>query len=232
MISIRTSEDRGHFDHGWLNTYHTFSFGDYRDAQHMGFRSLRVINEDRVAPGQGFGTHPHRDMEIISYVLAGGLAHRDSMGHSAVLKPGEVQRITAGAGIAHSEYNASQTEPVHFLQIWLLPDRKGLPPSYAQKDFSERERSGRLRLVTSKSGRDGSISINQDADLYVAALNHDESVKHRFGEGRSGWVQVVRGRMNANGHSLSAGDGAAVSDEPLLELRAEQESEFLLFDLA
>jgi redox-sensitive bicupin YhaK (pirin superfamily) len=228
MMTIRRGDERGHFNHGWLDTYHTFSFADYYDENHMGFRALRVINEDRVAPGQGFGTHPHRDMEIITYVLEGALAHKDSSGGEGVLRPGEVQHMTAGAGIRHSEFNASEVEPVHLLQIWLLPDKKGLKPGYDQKRF---EIDG-LRLVASHDGRDGSLQIHQDVDLFAARLPKGKEVKHASAAGRHAWLQVARGGVALNGTALRAGDGAAVSDERELVIRADEPSEFLLFDLA
>jgi quercetin 2,3-dioxygenase len=228
MIELRRSNERGHFDHGWLNTYHTFSFADYHDPVQMGFRSLRVINEDRVQPGQGFGTHPHRDMEIITYVLSGALAHTDSAGGEGVLHPGEVQHMTAGSGIRHSEFNASQTEPVHFLQIWLLPEKSGLKPGYEQRRFDIDD----LRLVASHDGRDGSMRVHQDVDLYAARLKTGQTVSHALPPKRYGWLQVVRGAITVNGTELQAGDGAGIRDEPRLEMRAAEAAEFLLFDLA
>jgi quercetin 2,3-dioxygenase len=230
MIRIRRAGDRGHFDHGWLNTFHTFSFADYHDPDHMGFRSLRVINEDRVAPGQGFGAHRHRDMEIVSYVLEGALAHRDSMGNSGVIRPGDVQRMSAGTGVQHSEFNGSESEPVHFLQIWILPERRAIPPSYEQKKFPAEAKRGRLRLVGSKDGRDGSLTIQQDADLYATLLDAGEMVRHPIATGRFAWLQVARGEVELNGNALSAGDGAAVSGERELAITG-QEAELLLFDL-
>lgn len=231
MIRVRKSGDRGHFDHGWLDTYHTFSFAGYQDPAHMGFRSLRVINEDRVAGGQGFGEHGHRDMEILSYV-PGGLAHTDSLGHEAVLRPGEVQRITAGTGVRHSEFNASPAEPVHFFQVWLLPERPGLPPGYEQKAFPEADRRDRLRLAASWDGRDCSVAVHQDADLYLASLGAGVEVTHRVAPGRHAWVQVACGRVELNGEPLGAGDGASVSGEPDVTVRALTATELLLFDLA
>jgi redox-sensitive bicupin YhaK (pirin superfamily) len=228
MITIRRSKERGHFDHGWLDTNHTFSFADYYDEKHMGFRTLRVINEDRVAPGQGFGTHPHRDMEIITYVLEGALAHKDSSGGDGVLLPGEVQHMTAGAGIRHSEFNASKEKPVHFLQIWILPERNGLKPGYEQKRF---EIDG-LQLVASHDGRDGSLRMHQDADLFAGQLADGKEVKHALAKDRHAWIQVARGSLSVNGAALSAGDGAAVSDESSLAIRSKAPAEFLLFDLA
>lgn len=232
MITLRKSSERGHFNHGWLDTYHTFSFGDYMDPRNMGFRSLRVINEDVVKPGMGFGMHPHRNMEIITYLLDGSLAHKDSMGHSEVLKPGEVQRITAGSGILHSEFNPSQKEPVHLLQIWIMPEKSGLTPSYDQRAFPAQERDGRLRLVASHDGRDDSIHINQDADLYATLLKPGDDVKHELEGGRHAWIQMVRGEADVNGVKVSAGDGAAISDESIVEIKPLKDSELLLFDLA
>jgi hypothetical protein len=228
MIELRRSDERGHFDHGWLNTYHTFSFADYYDPAQMGFRSLRVINEDRVLPGEGFGTHPHRDMEIITYVLSGALAHKDSAGGEGVLRPGEVQHMTAGSGIRHSEFNASQTEPVHFLQIWLLPEKTGLKPGHDQRWFG----IDGLRLVASHDGRDSSLRVHQDVDLYAARLKAGQTVTHSLAPKRHAWLQVVRGALTLNGTELHAGDGAAVRDEQRLEIRATEAAEFLLFDLA
>jgi quercetin 2,3-dioxygenase len=232
MISIRRSSERGHFDHGWLDTRHTFSFADYHDPEFMGFRALRVINEDRVQPGQGFGTHPHRDMEIVSYVLAGALDHQDSMGTGSTIRPGEVQRMSAGTGVQHSEFNHSQQEPVHFLQIWILPERRGLPPGYEQRRFPAEERRGRLRLVASPDGSDGSITVHQDVRLYAALLAPGEEVTQGIGDGRHAWLQVARGEVELNGQRLAAGDGAAVSGEPTLSLRGRSDAEVLLFDLA
>jgi quercetin 2,3-dioxygenase len=234
MITVRRSEARGHFDHGWLDTRHTFSFADYHDPAQMGFRSLRVINEDRVAPGQGFGRHGHRDMEIISYVLAGALAHQDSTGGGGVLRPGEVQRMSAGTGVMHSEFNGSKDEPVHFLQIWILPDRSHQAPSYEQKTYPEAERRGKLRLVASPDGADGSTTIQQDARLHATLLAPGEQVEHAFAPGRHGWVQVARGEVTVNGQTLRPGDGAAISDERSVALVSSGSgtAEVLLFDLA
>jgi redox-sensitive bicupin YhaK (pirin superfamily) len=232
MITIRKREQRGHADHGWLDTYHTFSFANYYDPNHMGFRDLRVINEDRVKGGGGFGTHPHRDMEIITYVLEGALEHRDSMGNGSAIRPGDVQRMSAGTGVAHSEYNASQTEPVHFMQIWLLPERRGITPSYEQKHFSDEEKLGRLRVIASPDGRDGSVAINQKAELYASILEPGASVSHEPAEGRHAWLQVASGAVTLNGAPLAAGDGAAISDEKRIEITAADRSEVLLFDLA
>ncbi len=234
MITIRKAGDRGHFDHGWLDTRHTFSFASYQDDAHMGFRALRVINEDRVKPGEGFGTHGHRDMEIISYVLEGALAHRDSTGGEGVLRPGEVQRMSAGTGVMHSEFNGSKDEPVHFLQIWILPDRAGHRPSYEQKLFPEAERTGKLRLVASPDTADGSLAIHQDARVYATVLGDGESVRHALAPGRHAWVQVARGEVTVNGQALRAGDGAALSGERevVLEGRGAAGAEALVFDLA
>jgi quercetin 2,3-dioxygenase len=232
MIRIRKAAERGHADHGWLDTWHTFSFADYFDPNHMGFRSLRVINDDRVEPGQGFGMHGHRDMEIVTYVLDGALQHRDSMGNGSVLRPGELQHMTAGTGVRHSEFNPSATEAVHLYQIWLLPERKGLEPGYEQRAFSAAERQGRLRLVASPGGEDSSLRIHQDARLYLSTLGSGESVSHALTPGRHAWVQVLRGRATVNGHVLGAGDGAAVSNEGRLDIGSEKGGEVLLFDLA
>lgn len=232
MITVRRSEDRGGGNHGWLNTRHTFSFSDYWDPRWMGFRSLRVINEDKVAPGSGFGTHPHSDMEIITYVLEGQLAHKDSLGTGSVILPGDGQRMTAGSGIRHSEYNPSASEPVHFYQIWILPDKRGIEPSYQQKTFPALEKQGKLRLIASPDAKDGSVKIHQDAQLYVTLLKTGEQVEHAFGKNRHGWLQVAKGSLEVNGKFLTTGDGAAISDEPKVTFNAEEDSEVLLFDLA
>ncbi|MCC6333037.1 MAG: pirin family protein [Myxococcales bacterium] len=232
MITIRRGTERGAADHGWLDTKHTFSFADYYDARHLGFRQLRVINEDRVMPGQGFGTHPHRDMEIVSYVLAGGLQHKDSMGNGSVIKPGDVQRMSAGTGVLHSEYNASTTDPVHFLQIWLLPAQQAIAPGYEQKTFSDAEKRGRLRLVASPDGSDGSVTIHTDAKLYAAVLGPGEQAELPLPKSRHAWVHVARGQVKANGHLLVAGDGAALSDEAKVTLEGVEGAEVLVFDLA
>jgi redox-sensitive bicupin YhaK (pirin superfamily) len=232
MIRIRKSLDRGHADHGWLNTYHTFSFADYHDPAQMGFRSLRVINEDRVQPGMGFGAHGHRDMEIVTYVLEGALEHKDSLGNGSVLRPGEFQRISAGTGVQHSEFNPSASEPVHFYQIWLLPKTKGIEPSYEQKMFPEAEKRGKLRLVASPEGSDGSLAIHQDARVYLSTLVPGESVAHAIAPGRHAWLQILRGRVSVNGTSLETSDGLAASDEPSLTIVANQPAEIMLFDLA
>ncbi len=233
MITVRPSGARGHFDHGWLDTRHTFSFADYHDPAHMGFRALRVINEDRVRPGEGFGTHGHRDMEILSYVLSGALAHQDSTGGGGVLRPGEVQRMSAGTGVMHSEFNGSKEEPVHFLQIWIVPDRAGHRPSYEQKAYPEAERRGRLRLVASPDGAEGSTTLHQDARVYATLLAPGERAEHALAAGRHAWVQVARGELALNGTALRAGDGAAVSDERALALVAagKETAEVLVFDL-
>jgi redox-sensitive bicupin YhaK (pirin superfamily) len=228
MIRVRKADERGHFNHGWLNTYHTFSFADYHDPDFMGFRSLRVINEDYVTAGQGFGTHGHRDMEIVTYVLEGALRHADSMGTGSVIRPGEVQRMSAGTGVMHSEKNASD-EPVHLLQIWILPERHGIRPEYEQKEFPPSERDGKLRLVASHDGRDGSLTIHQDADLYTTTLRDGASVAFDFRPNRYGWLQVARGSVSLNGQSLNAGDGAAIEKETKVTIAGDGEA--LLFDL-
>jgi redox-sensitive bicupin YhaK (pirin superfamily) len=233
MVTVRKAGDRGHFDHGWLDTHHTFSFAGYQDEAHMGFRSLRVINEDRVQPGQGFGRHGHRDMEILSWVLEGELAHRDSTGGGGVLLPGEVQRMSAGTGVTHSEFNAAQDRPLHFLQIWILPDRLGHSPSYEQKTIPEAARRGRLALIASPTGAEGSTTLHQDVRVHATLLGRGEQVRLPLAPGRHGWVQVARGSMSVNGQVLSAGDGAALSQEAAIELAGRDElSEALLFDLA
>jgi redox-sensitive bicupin YhaK (pirin superfamily) len=233
MIDIRRANERGHFDHGWLNTYHTFSFGDYNDERFMGFRALRVINEDRVRPGKGFGTHGHRDMEIVSYVLEGELSHRDSMGTGSVIVPGDVQYMSAGTGVRHSESNNSATEPVHFVQIWILPNGAGLAPRYDQKRFDESQKENRLRLVASGSGSDGSISIRQDVSLYASVLRPGASVSLELPKGRHLWVQTLRGRLDVNGHRLEAGDGLSASEEATFRFTGGAPgAELLVFDLA
>ena len=232
MITIRKSEDRGHFDLGWLDTYHTFSFDQYYDPAHTHFRSLRVINEDRVRPASGFPTHSHRDMEIITCILAGALEHRDSMGNGSVIRPGDVQRMSAGSGVSHSEFNPSAADAVHLLQIWILPESQNLPPSYEEKHFSDAERRGRLRLIASKDGRDGSGKIHQDAELLAAILDAGQTVVHGLGEGRYAWLQVARGTIRLNDVELKQGDGTAVSDESELTITAHDQAAFLLFDLA
>lgn len=232
MITIRRGNERGHFDHGWLDTYHTFSFADYRDPRFMGFRSLRVINEDRVTPGQGFGRHPHRDMEILTYVLSGELEHRDSMGHQGVIRPGEVQYMAAGTGIEHSEFNPSQTEPVHLMQIWILPDRRGVAPSYEQRPFPSLSSEGMLTLLASGDGRDYSIRINQDADIYATTLRPSQGAQYTLRPGRGAWIQLLRGSARLDDQPLSAGDGASVTDQSAIALTADSRAELLLFDLA
>jgi redox-sensitive bicupin YhaK (pirin superfamily) len=232
MIQIRKAHERGHANHGWLDTYHTFSFSTYHDPKHNRFRSLRVMNEDRVAPGQGFGTHPHQDMEILTYVLSGALEHKDSMGNGEVLTPGEFQRMSAGTGMTHSEFNPSPSEPVHLYQIWLFPERKGIEPSYEQKRFPEADRKNQLRLVASQDASQGSLKIHQDARIYLAKLDAGKEVSHELSEARHAWVQVLSGHVILNGLPLSTSDGAAVSDERLLKIKAEEEAEIMLFDLS
>lgn len=233
MLTLRKAEERGRANFGWLDSRHSFSFGHYYDPNHMGFGPLRVINDDRVAPGAGFPTHPHGDMEIITYVLEGALAHKDSLGTGSVIRPGDVQRMTAGSGIRHSEYNASKTEPVHFLQIWVLPEKEGLDPGYEQKTFSEAEKRGKLRLIGSRDGREGSVTIHQDVDLYAALLEEGGSVTHALKAGRGAWVQVATGTVKLNGEQLHPGDGVAVAQSGPLELvGTSEDAEVLLFDMA
>jgi quercetin 2,3-dioxygenase len=232
MINVRRSEERGHFQHGWLDTYHTFSFDQYHDPRFMGFRSLRVINEDRVAPAQGFGMHPHRDMEIITYILEGALEHRDSLGNRGIIQPGDGQRMSAGTGIRHSEFNHSPSDPVHLLQIWILPERHGLDPGYEQKSFAEEEKKGRLRVIAAHDAREGAVKIHQDVDLYVSLLSKGDQVEHKLAPGRHAWLQVARGEVQLDGARLKQGDGAAISEEEKLLIGASQPSEVLLFDLA
>lgn len=233
MITLRPAQERGSASFGWLNSRHTFSFGEYYDPSHMGFADLRVINEDKVSAGKGFSPHGHRDMEIISYVLAGALEHKDSLGTGSVIRPGDVQRMSAGTGITHSEYNASQTEPVHFLQIWILPETKGIEPGYEQKTFTDAEKLGKLRLLGSRDGRDGSITIHQNVDLYAAVLQEGDAVNYAVANGRVAWLQVARGVVQLNEQTLTAGDGAAIADETLMTLRGtSQDAEVLLFDMA
>jgi redox-sensitive bicupin YhaK (pirin superfamily) len=231
VIAVRPAAERGHADHGWLDTRHTFSFASYHDPGHMGFRSLRVINEDRVQPGEGFGTHAHRDMEILTWVLDGALEHKDSMGNGSVIRPGDLQRMSAGTGVTHSEFNPSREAPVHFLQIWLLPRERGLPPGYEQKHFTQEVRRGRLCLIAAGDGRGGAVTIHQDADVWAALLQAGESVRHALAPGRYAWLHVARGAVSLNGSMLGAGDGAAVSDEAELEITAAAPAEVLLFDL-
>lgn len=232
MITPRPAEARGHFNFGWLDTHHSFSFGHYFDPRHMGFGPLRVINEDVVEPGRGFDTHGHSDMEIITYVLDGAVAHKDSLGNGSEIRPGDVQRMSAGSGIRHSEYNPSKTAPLHLLQIWLLPNQTGLTPSYEQKAFADSEKRDRLRLIVSGDGREGSVTIHQDADLYATVLSEGASVTHTLAKGRLAWVQVARGEVELNGETLKAGDGASVRDETTLTLKGRAaESEVILFDM-
>jgi redox-sensitive bicupin YhaK (pirin superfamily) len=232
MLAIRHSHDRGHANFGWLDSRHTFSFGHYYDPEFMGFGPLRVINEDRVQPAKGFDTHGHRDMEIISYVLDGALEHKDSMGNGSVIRPGDVQRMSAGTGVRHSEFNASETVPVHFLQIWILPEKQGLEPGYEQRHFAADDKRGRLRLVGSRDGREGSVTIHQDADLYATLLGDADAVSHEFSPGRKGWVQVARGNALLNDEQLGAGDGAAVEGPATIRVTGSPEAEILLFDMA
>lgn len=232
MIVIRPRENRGRTQAGWLDSRHTFSFGDYRDPEHMGFRALRVINEDRVIPGAGFPTHAHRDMEIVTYVLDGALEHKDTLGNSSVIKPGEVQRMSAGTGIRHSEYNPSTDAGVHFLQIWILPETQGIAPGYEQRDFPAAEKRGRWRLVASRDGRDNSVTIHQDADVYATLLGDGDKLTFDLKPGRFAWLQVARGSVTLADGLMKEGDGAAIGDETRIELVAHAESELLLFDLA
>lgn len=231
MITIRRGEERGRTQREWLVSMHSFSFGDYHDPQHMGFGNLRVINEDNVLPVTGFPTHSHRDMEIISYVLAGSLQHQDSLGNGSIIKPGDVQRMSAGTGVSHSEYNPSHIDPVHFLQIWILPRERGLSPSYEQKGFTVPQRRGRLHLVASPDGRDGSVTVHQDAYMYAGLFGTGEDAVHELAPGRKAYVQVARGTATINGHTLSAGDGAAIEDERRVTVACEDVAELLLFDV-
>src|SRR5438552_9465559 len=232
MIRVRRANERGHAQHGWLESYHTFSFADYYDPRFMGFRALRVINEDRVQPGQGFPTHSHRDMEIISYVLEGALEHRDSLGNGSIIRPGDVQRMSAGTGVTHSEFNPSATEPVHFLQIWITPDEQDLKPSYEQRTIAPAELQDTLRLVAATDGGDDAVTIHQDAKVFASRITAGASLTHKLGPGRHAWIQVIDGVLKFNGLSLTSGDGAAVSDEGQLRLDALAPSHFVLFDLA
>jgi redox-sensitive bicupin YhaK (pirin superfamily) len=232
MVNIRHSEERGGGNHGWLKTHHTFSFDQFYDPRWMGFRSLRVINEDWVAGGQGFPAHPHRDMEIITYILEGGIEHKDSLGTSSIIRPGDGQRMSAGRGIRHSEINPSPTEAAHLLQIWIMPDKTGHEPSYEQKTFPEEEKRGKLRLIASPDGKDGSVTIHQDAKLYVSLLSPGQEVKHDLGKGRHAWLQIARGSVELNGQKLVQGDGAAISEEKALSIKGAEDAEVLLFDLA
>jgi redox-sensitive bicupin YhaK (pirin superfamily) len=231
MIQIRKSHERGHANHGWLDTHFTFSFADYYDPKHVHFRTLRVMNDDRIAAGGGFPMHPHRDMEIVTYVLEGALAHRDSMGNGSVIKPGDLQYMSAGTGVTHSEFNASETEPAHLYQIWMFPQEKGLKPAYGQKNFSEAEKRGKLRLLASPDGRDGSVKIRQDNQLYATVLGAGEAVKHELKPERHAYIQVARGTVKLNGTQLETGDGAAISDEKAVELTGIADAEVLFFDL-
>ena len=231
-MTLRPSHERGHVDHGWLNAYHTFSFSSYQDPKHVHFRALRVMNEDRVAPGQGFGTHPHNDMEIVTYVLSGALEHRDSMGNGEVLRPGEFQRMSAGTGITHSEFNPSETEPVHLYQIWLFPERKGIKPSYEQKAFPVEGRKNRLQLVASPDAEEGSLLIHQDARIFLANVEAGEQVPVSLAHGRHAWLQVLRGEVRLNNHEMRAGDGASVSEETDLTIEGGDAAEVMLFDLS
>jgi redox-sensitive bicupin YhaK (pirin superfamily) len=232
MLEIRKSNDRGHAQHGWLDSYHTFSFAGYHDPEFMGFRALRVINEDRVQPGAGFGAHTHRDMEIISYVIEGALEHEDSMGNGSIIRPGELQMMRAGTGVTHSEYNHSKTDRVHFLQIWVIPDEEGLEPAYDQREFPAEERRGRFRLVVSPDGAEDSIRIHQDLSLFATLLEAGQSLQHVLPRARHAWFQVVKGDLTVNGVQLSAGDGLGITEESSLELVASSGSEALLFDLS
>ena len=230
MINVRKSDDRGHFDHGWLDTRHTFSFADYYDPNHMGFRSLRVINEDRVAPGEGFPAHQHRDMEILSVVLKGALEHHDSMGNGSIIRPGEVQRMSAGAGVTHSESNPSADEPVHFLQIWILPEARGIKPGYEQRLFTADGRKP-LQRIASRNGTDGAVAVHQDVELYRGRLSAGKEIEHVLASGRHGWVQMLSGDAEVNGQLLTAGDGAAISAESSLRMTTKSAADLLLFDL-
>jgi redox-sensitive bicupin YhaK (pirin superfamily) len=232
MIEIRKADDRGHANHGWHDTYHTFSFASYRDPQHMGFRSLRVMNEDFVEPGQGFGTHPHHDMEIVTYVLEGALEHKDSMGNGEVLRPGEFQRMSAGTGITHSEFNPSDSEPVHLYQIWLIPERKGIEPGYEQKRFDDDGMTNQLRLVASPNAEHGSLKIHQNAHIYLAKLGAGRQITHELAASRHAWLQVLRGEVSLNCLPLQTSDGASASDENMLTIQATSNAEIMLFDLA
>ncbi len=231
MIQVRRAEERGHADHGWLDSHHTFSFANYYDPKHMGFRNLRVINDDRVTPAEGFGTHPHRDMEIISYVLEGALEHRDSLGTGSVIRPGDVQRMSAGTGVTHSEFNASREEPVHFLQIWILPNQRGLKPSYEQRFFSEQEKAGQLKLVASPDCAEDSLHLNADVRVYAGTFAAGQTTRLRLEPNRYAWVQVARGELDVNGERLKAGDGLALSSESQVLLEGRDNAEVLVFDL-
>ena len=232
MITLRPSDQRGGADHGWLKTRHSFSFNTYHDPNHMHFRALRVINEDWVAPGQGFGTHPHDNMEIITYVLQGALEHKDSLGTGSIIRPGDAQRMSAGTGIRHSEYNASKTDQVHMLQIWIMPNQRNVTPGYEQKTFPAAEKAGKLRVIAAPDGRDGAVTIHADTNLYVSTLKSGEKVQHPLAAGRAAWLQVAKGEVQLNGNKLKQGDGASITDEPQLEISATTNAEILLFDLA
>jgi redox-sensitive bicupin YhaK (pirin superfamily) len=232
MLTIRKAGERGHANHGWLDTHHTFSFADYYDPKHMGFGPLRVINDDTVAGGSGFPPHGHRDMEIISYVIEGALSHKDSMGNGSVIRPGDVQRMSAGRGVTHAEFNASETDAVHFLQIWIVPERAGLPSGYEQKFFSDQEKRSKLRLVASPDGADGSVRVGQDASMFASVLDAASSVSHTIGRGRKGWLHVVKGTAELNALHLETGDGVAIEGEERLMLRSKERGEVLLFDMA
>jgi redox-sensitive bicupin YhaK (pirin superfamily) len=231
MLTLRPASERGHADHGWLDSHHTFSFADYYDPKHMGFRSLRVINDDRVAAGRGFGAHPHRDMEIVTYVLEGALEHKDSMGTGSVIQANDVQKMSAGTGVTHSEQNASRSDPVHFLQIWLLPSKPGLEPNYEQKAFSSADKQGRLRVVASPDGHDGSVTIHADAVVHAGVFTSGESAELTLSAARHAWVQVARGQVRVNGQQLAEGDGLAISDEALVRVEGIDDGEVLVFDL-
>ena len=232
MLKLRKANERGHADHGWLDSHHTFSFADYYDPANLGFRALRVINDDTVAPDRGFGSHPHRDMEIVSYVLEGALAHKDSMGTGSTIVPGDVQRMSAGTGVVHSEFNASKTEPVHFLQIWLVPTERGSKPGYEQKHFSEADKAGKLRVVASPDGRDGSVTVHTDATLYAGIFDKGQRGQQPLAAGRHAWVHLARGKALVNGQELATGDGLALSDERAVTIEGIDRAELLVFDLA
>jgi len=231
MIAVRPAAERGAVNLGWLDSKHTFSFGEYHDPAHMGFSSLRVINEDWIEPGQGFGTHPHRDMEIITYIIKGALEHKDSMGNGAVMRRGDVQHMTAGTGVLHSEFNHSNDELVHLLQIWILPGERGLTPGYEEKTFADTAKKNQLRLIVSSDGRDNSLVVNQDLHLYASVLDQDVELKHSFADGHNGWIQVVAGEVEVDGEKLNAGDGAAIEHTETLAIKATTDAEFLLFDM-
>lgn len=231
MIIVRKSNERGHANHGWLDSYHTFSFANYYEPNFLGFRSLRVINEDRVIPGAGFGTHGHKDMEIVTYVLEGALEHKDNIGNGSMIQPGEVQRMSAGTGILHSEYNPSETEPVHLLQIWIIPSEKGIQPSYEQKTLNPQDTPGALKLIAAPEGKNGAVTLHQDVNLYAGVLQEGDRISYNLPENRHAWLQVVRGKVSLNGTSLDAGDGVAISEENELTLVADKDAEILLFDL-